>query len=248
MEQRHNQFLIDLQTAKQRAKGFVAYDAKLKVIGTHDEVTLQQFGALQNCSEYFNQVLFNNSLSSVLFTLNKRSRSMGHYKPEGWLGKATISDAIPEININPAILHLPESEVMQTLVHELCHHAQQLYGHPGRRGYHNREFSKIMFSVGLMCSSTGMPGGKITGRAMADYAVEGGVFLQAFNEMPKDFLLPFKLFDQELAITTPAIANNDNKVLADKNKKKYSCLTCRINLWGKPDISVLCGKCGQQLK
>lgn len=246
--ERHNQFLLDLQNAKQCAKGFVSYDTRLKVVGVYDDVALLQFGALQNCAQYFNKVLFNNSLSSVLFTLSRRSRAMGHYKSHGWVGKNKVSDAIPEININPAILHLPESEVMQTLVHELCHHAQQLYGHPGRRGYHNREFSKIMFSVGLMCSSTGMPGGKITGRAMADYAVEGGVFLQAFNYMPKEFLLPFKLFEQEFITTTLADASTGDKVLADKNKTKYSCLTCRVNLWGKPDISVICGKCGQQLK
>lgn len=30
---------------------------------------------------------------------------------------------------------------------------------------------------------------------------------------------------------------------ADKNKKKYSCPGCKNNLWGKPNLNVICGDC-----
>lgn len=40
-----------------------------------------------------------------------------------------------------------------------------------------------MESIGLMPSSTGQPGGARTGDCMADYAVEGGLFLIACQEL-----------------------------------------------------------------
>lgn len=40
-----------------------------------------------------------------------------------------------------------------------------------------------MKAVGLMPSDTGKPGGKQTGERMADYAIEGGVFDQAFEKL-----------------------------------------------------------------
>lgn len=247
MEKKHNQFLLDLQRQKQGEHAIVSYGAKLKVVGSYDDATLLQFGALLNCFFYFNECLFNNSLSSVFLTLNRKAHSMGYYKPCGWLIGAT--QIIPEINVNPAILHLPEIEVMQTLVHEMAHHAQYLFGMPGKRGYHNKEFARLMFSVGLMCSSTGLPGGKITGRSMADYPVEGGVFIQAFNTMPKAFLLPFKPADPTvLAVSMPIETTAINTETKDKSKTKYSCLPCDVNVWGKPNLNIICGNCGQHLK
>lgn len=244
MEQKQSQFLQGLQKAKHQELGFVSYEPISKVVGEYDTTTLKLFGALQNAYNYFKQHLFNNSLSSVVLTLNRKYRSMGYYKPYAWCGAS--NEAIPEININPSILYLPLSEVMQTLVHEMCHHFQYVYGKPGSRGYHNKEFSRIMFSVGLMCSSTGMPGGKVTGRSMSDYAIEGGVFTQVFKAMSQECLLPFKPYEQKLLVIAPVVEEALSAV-KDRNKAKYSCPSCGINAWGKPLLNLICGNCKTQL-
>lgn len=85
-----------------------------------------------------------------------------------------------EIALNPSYFAaVPLVETMQTLVHEMVHLWQHHFGTPGRVRYHNEEWAGKMERVGLMPSSTGRPGGKRTGDKMADYAIEGGPFLQA---------------------------------------------------------------------
>lgn len=239
MEQEKNQNHSFSQFTDRGLDKNASYDA-IEGSGNYDNTTAQQFGALQEGYNFFKS-LFPKKLSPVILTLSRKVKSMGYYKPFGWV--SVKEDVIPEININPAIPHLPAKDVMQTLVHEMCHHYQHLYGTPGKRGYHNKEFSRMMFSVRLMCSHTGMPGGKVTGRAMADYAVCGGAFELKFQEMPSEFLLPFKPFEK--GVLQQSIETNER--LADKNKHKYSCPKCKANAWGKPGLKLLCIVCNKQL-
>lgn len=115
---------------------------------------------------------------------------MGYYRPNSWCG--TKERIYRKININPKISQLPPKEIFSKLIHEISHYYQYAYGKPGRGGHHNTEFSRIMFSKGLMCLSTGKPGEKTTGRRMSDCIIEGSLFMQAFNELPSEYLLPFK--------------------------------------------------------
>jgi hypothetical protein len=78
---------------------------------------------------------------------------------------------------------VPIIETLQTQVHEMTHLWQHHFGKPGRGRYHNEEWARKMESIGLMPSSTGQPGGARTGDCMADYAVEGGRFLAACQEL-----------------------------------------------------------------
>jgi len=78
---------------------------------------------------------------------------------------------------------VPLLEVLQTLVHEMVHAWQFHFGKPGRRGYHNKEWADKMEAIGLMPSSTGKPGGARTGEKMADYAIPGGLFMQATDKL-----------------------------------------------------------------
>jgi hypothetical protein len=208
----------------------------------YDESTLRLFGALQNAYNYFKAELFNNSLPPAVLTLNRKVKSMGYYMPHAWLSESKA--IMPEININPAILQLPAIEVMQTLTHEMVHHHQQFYGNPGKRGYHNSEFSRMMLSKGLMCSTTGKQGGKVTGRRMSDYVIEGGLFEIKFQEMPREFMLPFTSAEK---ILLPVPEESTTEKIR-KLKTKYSCPTCQNNVWGKPEMEILCVKCDKPFK
>lgn len=232
----------EIQETKPYLMGIGSYDPILKVVGEYDGTTLKLFSALEHAYNYFKEALFRNNLSPVVLTLNRKARSMGYYKPNAWLNER--NEGVPEININPSILYLPGVEVAATLVHELVHHFQFLHGHPGRRGYHNKEFSRLMCSIGLMCSDTGKPGGKVTGSAMAEYPVEGGLFLEAFNKMPKEYLLPFKPYEQVLiAFDAPSSEQATSVQTKIRNKVKYSCPRCHANAWAKPNAKLLCGVC-----
>lgn len=221
----------------------VSYDAN-----GQNEPTIRLFTALQNAYNYFLSVLFTKPLPPIILVLNRRTKSMGYFLSNAWKGSGKESNTIlPELNINPKILLLPPIEVFQTLVHEMCHHFQHTYKNPGKRGYHNLEFSRIMFGVGLMCSNTGAPGGKITGRHMADYVIPGGKFDQAFDQIPKECLLQFtatEAFDIKAPIEQLPMNNSDAE---KKIKIKYSCSIHNVNVWGKPGLYILCGYCKKQM-
>ena len=38
-----------------------------------------------------------------------------------------------------------------------------------------------------------------------------------------------------------------NKKHQEKNKIKYTCPSCNMNAWGKPNLNILCGDCSQAL-
>jgi hypothetical protein len=123
---------------------------------------------------------------------------------------------------------------MQTLVHEMTHVWQHVFGKPSARGYHNKEWAAKMKSIGLMPSSTGMVGGKETGQRMRDYPIPNGRFLKACDDL---FATGWKLNLQSAA--------RAGGPKTKKDKTKYTCPSCGLNLWGNiPDAKVSCDECG----
>lgn len=128
--------------------------------------------------DYFNEQLFDNTLPPVIFTVNRKKSLVGCFSFERWVDGAGVKQH--EIGMNPQhISRLPLIEVFQTLVHEMVHEKQFCFGKPSRGGYHNKEWANDMISVGLMPSTTGKPGGKVTGQGMSDYPMPNGKFMKA---------------------------------------------------------------------
>jgi hypothetical protein len=138
------------------------------------------------------------------------------------------------------------------------------------RTYHNREWAEKMLSIGLIPSDTGRPGGRMTGQKMADYPDENGQFLRAARELlsSRPLVRWYKegtaiLRAQEyaampgtevpplvavLAASMPADLGRDGadtraKPVAAPSKVSYQCPECRARAWGKPGLSLICGKC-----
>jgi len=219
--------------------------------------TKQQFEAFENAYQYFNVVLFGKALPPVILNLSRKSKAMGFVAPFRWKAAGTESkdrqSRLHELSINPEILCMDLIEVYSTLVHEQCHIWQYTHGNPSRPGYHNKEFAEQMISVGLMPSTTGAPGGKTVGQKMSDYPIKGGPFLTALDNMPQDYKLPFISIEGEqkvAALITDALngpsATTEAPPPPKKNKVKYSCPTCKTNIWGKPNINVICADCDDQ--
>jgi len=144
--------------------------------------TKQNYDELSHAYDFFNRRLFGGELPGCLFTLQRKSRSMGYFSFERFVNRDdTKSD---EIALNPEYFATrPVEDVLSTLVHEQVHQWQRRFGTPPRRGYHDQEFAAKMEAIGLMPSNTGTPGGKTTGEKMSHYIMADGPFIHACKEL-----------------------------------------------------------------
>ena len=193
--------------------------------------TGEQFAAYQALAQYFNERLFAGTLPPVLLNFSRKGRrTRGFFAPNRWEKGPALTH---EISLNPQLLkERSPLEAAATLVHELCHLWQFVFGHPSRTGYHNQEWADKMEAIGLMPSDTGEVGGKRTGQQMTHYVISGGPFEQAFGAMSQEYLLPW--------ISGESVARSQPR---RSSKVKYTCRGCRTNVWGKPGLSLLCPLC-----
>jgi len=144
--------------------------------------TTDTYTELLQAYDFFNGALFEGMLPSCLITLQREKHTCGYFSSKRFAHlNGELTD---EIAINPSFFAVtPIVEIMQTLVHEMAHLWQFHFGTPGRGRYHNKEWGDKMEAIGLMPSSTGRPGGAKTGDRVADYAIEGGLFLDACKKL-----------------------------------------------------------------
>lgn len=238
--------------------------------------TEEFYGLLQNAYEIFNQELFDGQLSDCLLTLQREKKTMGYFSEDRWIN--TEGKKTHELALNPSYFGSHKIiEIFQTLVHEQCHLWQLQFGKPSRRSYHNQEWSDKMESIGLMPSSTGSPGGKRTGQRMSDYPISDGKFLDVAKRLIKNGI-SITWFDRYAATTEPSqirdsdfqapnnvelellyttvsqlVKNTDSKeqplLIAAKTptRIKYTC-PCNNNVWGKPDLILVCGSCSKSFE
>lgn len=196
--------------------------------------TLDQFRAYQVAYDYFNGELFDAQLKPCLLNFRgKHKRNMGLFWPRRWVRVG--GGVTHEIALNPDVLDRPLADTFSTLVHEMVHQWQEDYATPPRGGYHDREWAAKMLAVGLVPSDTGKPGGKQTGQQMSHFIDPDGPFQRALDRMPADVRLPW-LSGGLSAVPKPPSKN--------KLKVKYTC-TCGQTVWGKAEMTVICGECGE---
>jgi hypothetical protein len=198
--------------------------------------TQAQYTAFARIFDHFNAALFGGTLPPVMLTFSRRARAMGFFAAERWTRQGEKGgDKVGEIALNPDHLReLEAKESAQTLVHEMVHLWQDVYGHPSRRGYHNSEWADQMEAVGLMPSSTGGPNGRRTGQRMSDYVIAAGPFERAFEAMPTEWFLPFISGGTKTGPVGPK---------PDPSKTKFTCSGCRASAWGKPTLRMMCLEC-----
>lgn len=188
---------------------------------------------------------------------------MGYFIRNIW-NKETHTRA-SEIALNPFFFNDP-LETCKTLVHEMVHLAQaedpQIFGRPGKRGYHNKAFAYVMIQIGLMPSSTGREGGAMTGVKMSEYIIPGGPFDLAFRKYLSSgdkfvWSVPLNGFDTaggraegerqtggEEGFTQDSNAVSEHK---RRSKTKYTCFICSLNAWAKPGVQLVCGACSTRM-
>lgn len=151
---------------------------------TKNKPTPQLYGALQHAYDTFNIELFDGTLDNSLITLQRQANTYGYMSYNRFVAVGDKNTFTHELALNPDFFGIkPLIEVLQTIVHEMCHLWQTQYGKPSQKSYHNQEWATKMESIGLMPSDTGRIGGKKTGQKMADYAIADGKFMMVCNKL-----------------------------------------------------------------
>lgn len=186
---------------------------------------------------FLNAQLFSGRLPSVVITLHRQHNALGYFSPESYVARQEPkAEHAHEIALNPdTFKEGTDEEIISTLAHEMVHLQQQEQGKPGRKGYHNKEWAAMMEEVGLKPFNVDAPEKK-TGQKCSHTIVINGRFAKTFQALKAtDFCLAWD-GNPKPAISRPA------------SKIKYECKDCGINAWGKPELKLVCGICGQFLE
>ncbi|WP_412557804.1 SprT-like domain-containing protein [Thalassospira sp. MIT1370] len=215
--------------------------------------TVEAYAELQTAFDHFNIRIFEGKLPACLITLQRHKRTYGYYSHDRFVCGET-GELTAEIAMNPSyFVARTIRETLSTLVHEMAHQWQYHYGKPGRRGYHNHQWADFMERIGLMPSNTGEPGGRRVGEQMTHYIIDGGPFDRAcadlltteytlswFDRFPPVDPVPVErggcASSGALAAVAPAIKENGS------NRVKYRCPSCSSQVWGKPELKLVCGE------
>jgi SprT-like family len=208
--------------------------AKAKTKAKQLKPTPVEYGGLQQAYDYLNTKLFDGQLPEVFLTYQRKARSGGHFSPDRFSTRADDDERLCEIALNPdGFLNKTDEFIVSILLHEMVHLWQFTLGRHPARGYHDKQWAAKMQDLGLMPSSIGMVGGKMTGTRMSHYILLGGLFARTFAVLAA---AGWKLNLQSAPIA--------GATKAPSSKIKFSCPECEQNAWGKESLAIDCRLCG----
>jgi len=176
----------------------------------------QLAGELHRWFDIFNGDLFEDTLLTPFLQFARTRRSnLGHYRP----GHNGVG-ARHEINMNKLHMHdRPFSEMLGTLLHEMVHEWQELFGQPGKGGYHNKQFAAKCAALGIPCT-----GGY---RSYSTGYTDPFIALLQRHGVDMEMRLPLTALPEK---------NGGSKL------KKWSCGCTNIRV--AVEVQALCLKCG----
>ncbi len=196
--------------------------------------TEAQYAAFASAFDFFNTHLFSELLPQPMLTFSRRRMTYGLFVPGLWEGKE--DEPVHEIALNPdQLASRSDLEVAGTLVHEMCHEYHELFGTPGRRGYHNAEFARIMEERGPWTTSDGTFDGKRTGQRITHLVMPGGAFERVCTRLPDGMLLPFSCRG----------SLESAKKTSNRSKIAYVCQETGQKFWAAPGLVVLEARTGE---
>jgi hypothetical protein len=214
-------------------------------VPTERRLTALEYSTLQDAYDHFNRTLFDGHLPQVLITLQRHAHARGYFARDRFRRRGRALAHIHEVALNPDCFGgRSDQEILSTLVHEMAHVWQEEYGHPGRGRYHNREWASFMYGIGLMPSSTGKPGGSVTGDHVSHYILDDG----PFAGVCRAFLERYRLAWESATVSDPASHSRNRSVVGkSQTRTKFTCPICGLNVWAKPDAAVDCHSCSQEV-
>jgi predicted SprT family Zn-dependent metalloprotease len=192
---------------------------------------------MQAAVDYLNAHLFDGELPDAFLVFQRRAHSGGHFAPDRYVHRDAKDNHQHEINLNPDhFVGETDEKILSILAHEMTHLWQHCYDKPVTSGYHDAKWGAKMKAIGLYPSSTGAPGGKETGHRMQHYVVSGGRFAEVFAALAAT---GWRL-DLESA-------QRPGKRAEPNSKTKFTCPSCGVNAWGKPELAIACIPCGLRM-
>ena len=197
----------------------------------------REYKALQTAYSFFNKKFFKDELPEVFFLFDYHvKRAGGFFAPEKML-YADDTDSTHVVCLNPDYLYRDVYEVFGTLVHEMCHVAEY-HGKEKKpsntRNYHSKKWQDIMTSCFLI--------GEVNSTRTSGSTVipEDGKFKAIVDEY-------LQSYEWLTVRSSDAVKIDPVKVkkAKAKNKIKYTCGSCGANVWGKPDLSIMCKPCNE---
>jgi predicted SprT family Zn-dependent metalloprotease len=212
----------------------VASAHTLSVVPENVRFAAAQVAAFEQAYRFFNGKLFGGELPMCFITLHRKSSARGYFMNDAWRQKGDSAQMnTHELAMNPdTFAGRSDKAILSTLVHEMAHCWQQVYGKPGRGGYHNKQWARKMIDLGLHPTATGEIGGKQTGSRMTHVIIQHGAF-----DVACDLLLESG-WTLEWASFSPTKMPSDSS----RNKVKYTC-ACNHKVWGKPALNIICPDC-----
>jgi len=231
--------------------------------------TPEAYDDFQAAFDHFNAALVEGVLEPCMLTLQRKSVTEGYFSPGRFVNGQAIH--AHEISLNPAYFARRSTEqVMVRLVHQMVHYFQAVAGTPGRGGYHNDQWADMMQAVGLIPSTTRLPGGKRTGDSVYEYVEPNGLFEAAYQSLinagfvwrwfdtrivSEDSLLNAsamqasnevpgtRLLDQPMSDTKRLDLGIHESAQSSRRPSKYVCARDKVNVWGRRNLSLFCGVC-----
>lgn len=147
--------------------------------------TRQAFEELEKAYSFFNEQLFEGQLPECMLTLQRQHDTYGYFTPNSFQNRT--GERAHEIALNPSYFSIRSiPETLSTLVTEMVSLRQWVITPPDqrpRRRYRNKHWAAMAKEVGLMPSSTGLPGGSQTGDKVRTYIIDGGAFDLAASKL-----------------------------------------------------------------
>src|SRR6266700_2255147 len=114
------------------------------------------------------------------------------------------------------------------------------YGYfSGDRFANTSDPKEITDEIGLIPTATGEEGGKETGQKMSHLIEENGQFARAVQKL---------LAEHPAILYSDRSENDKERKKKAASKTKYTCPSCGLNAWAKPDAPLICGDCQKPME
>lgn len=186
--------------------------------------------ALETSHAHFNQVLFGGSLNccpTITLAPKGKRNALGWYAKDRWENE---SSRPAELNLSAEELKRPVEQVLETLIHEMCHqkaHQENIKDCSRNGAYHNERFKLIAEASGLLC----LPKDKKNGYGHTELGAEGKSAIESIRSKVEPVLVLARR-------VIPASEKKPNKMLL------WMCTFCETKIRsGRRDLSIQCNDC-----
>jgi len=197
---------------------------------TAPKIIKVEYTGIQRAFDVFNFRLFQGTLSIPMFTFQRGRNYKAYFHADRYNSRNEDNGPSHEIALNPDCFPgRSDEEILSSLLHEMVHLWQTEFGKPSRPGYHNKQWANKMVELGLQPSSTGKPGGKMTGQSMSHYIIPGGAYARAYAALVKQS--GFQLHWE---------SDREETRQSSRDKTAFICPVCLDKAWGKPSLALDC--------